>query len=167
MLAQQHRRPRGVAPRDEPGLAHNAGAKRVMTNRPTHGVARSCNNRCTTLFVPPVGAHPAGRVLARWLLMMRDRSDDDALAITQTLLAGCSEANRHSGSQRVGTCRRDRARSTTSHNTGSRRMRPRPAPRPGDHGGARAQTATYDHACSFIALHARHCRHAPATPARP
>jgi len=33
------------------------------------------------------GAHSLKEKLARWLLMMRDRSDDDALAITQSLLA--------------------------------------------------------------------------------
>src|SRR6266545_1551647 len=33
-----------------------------MTNRLTHGLVRSCNNRCTTLFVPHVAAYPAGRV---------------------------------------------------------------------------------------------------------
>jgi Mn-dependent DtxR family transcriptional regulator len=33
------------------------------------------------------GAHNLKQRLARWLLMMRDRSDDDALAITQNLLA--------------------------------------------------------------------------------
>ena len=33
------------------------------------------------------GAHSLKERLARWLLMMRDRSDDDALPITQTLLA--------------------------------------------------------------------------------
>jgi CRP-like cAMP-binding protein len=33
------------------------------------------------------GAHTLKEKLARWLLMMRDRSDDDALAITQSLLA--------------------------------------------------------------------------------
>jgi CRP-like cAMP-binding protein len=33
------------------------------------------------------GAHSLKERLARWLLMMRDRSDDDALAITQNLLA--------------------------------------------------------------------------------
>jgi CRP-like cAMP-binding protein len=33
------------------------------------------------------GAHSLRQRLARWLLMMRDRSDDDALQITQTLLA--------------------------------------------------------------------------------
>jgi CRP-like cAMP-binding protein len=33
------------------------------------------------------GAHSLKERLARWLLMMRDRSDDDALAITQSLLA--------------------------------------------------------------------------------
>jgi CRP-like cAMP-binding protein len=33
------------------------------------------------------GAHSLKKRLARWLLMMRDRSDDDALPITQDLLA--------------------------------------------------------------------------------
>jgi hypothetical protein len=33
-----------------------------MTDRLTHGLVRSCNNRCTTLFVPHVAAYPAGRV---------------------------------------------------------------------------------------------------------
>jgi CRP-like cAMP-binding protein len=33
------------------------------------------------------GAHNLKQRLARWLLMMRDRSDDDALPITQNLLA--------------------------------------------------------------------------------
>src|ERR1700726_1159763 len=33
------------------------------------------------------GAHSLKERLARWLLMMRDRSDDDALQITQNLLA--------------------------------------------------------------------------------
>jgi CRP-like cAMP-binding protein len=33
------------------------------------------------------GAHSLKQRLARWLLMMRDRSDDDALKITQNLLA--------------------------------------------------------------------------------
>ena len=33
------------------------------------------------------GAHSLKERLARWLLMMRDRSDEDALPITQSLLA--------------------------------------------------------------------------------
>jgi DNA-binding transcriptional MocR family regulator len=33
------------------------------------------------------GAHSLRQRLARWLLMMRDRCDDDALQITQSLLA--------------------------------------------------------------------------------
>src|SRR5262249_7874019 len=33
------------------------------------------------------GAHSLKQRLARWLLMMRDRSDDDALPVTQALLA--------------------------------------------------------------------------------
>ena len=35
------------------------------------------------------GAHSLKERLARWLLMMRDRSDDDELPITQNLLAKC------------------------------------------------------------------------------
>jgi CRP-like cAMP-binding protein len=35
------------------------------------------------------GAHSLQERLARWLLMMRDRGDDDALRITQSLLAKC------------------------------------------------------------------------------
>src|SRR5262249_16228109 len=33
------------------------------------------------------GAHSLKQRLARWLLMMRDRSDDDAMPVTQSLLA--------------------------------------------------------------------------------
>jgi CRP-like cAMP-binding protein len=33
------------------------------------------------------GTHSLSQRLSRWLLMMRDRSDDDALPITQNLLA--------------------------------------------------------------------------------
>jgi CRP-like cAMP-binding protein len=33
------------------------------------------------------GAHSLKQRLARWLLMMRDRDDDDVLSITQSLLA--------------------------------------------------------------------------------
>ncbi len=35
------------------------------------------------------GAHSLKQRLARWLLMMRDRSDGDVLPITQDLLAEC------------------------------------------------------------------------------
>jgi hypothetical protein len=35
------------------------------------------------------GAHSLKQRLARWLLMMRDRSDDDALLITQTCSPKC------------------------------------------------------------------------------
>ena len=48
----------------------------------------------TQAFLEPVmvsvacnGAHSLKERLARWLLMMRDRSDDDALPVTQDLLA--------------------------------------------------------------------------------
>ena len=36
------------------------------------------------------GAHSLKERLARWLLMMRDRGDDDTLQITHNLLATCS-----------------------------------------------------------------------------
>src|SRR5450432_1267134 len=42
------------------------------------------------------GAHSLKERLARWLLMMRDRSDDDALPITQSLLAEMLGAQRPS-----------------------------------------------------------------------
>ena len=66
------------------------------------------------------GAHNLKQRLARWLLMMRDRSDDDALQITQNLLAemlGVQQANRHECCPGVGTCRFDCARPTASHDT--------------------------------------------------
>jgi len=40
------------------------------------------------------GAHSLRQRLARWLLMMRDRSDDDTLQITQSLLAEMLGAQR-------------------------------------------------------------------------
>jgi CRP-like cAMP-binding protein len=42
------------------------------------------------------GAHSLKQRLARWLLMMRDRCDDDALLITQDLLAEMLGAQRPS-----------------------------------------------------------------------
>src|SRR3982074_1895667 len=42
------------------------------------------------------GAHSLKERLARWLLMMRDRSDEDTLPITQTLLAEMLGAQRPS-----------------------------------------------------------------------
>jgi len=42
------------------------------------------------------GAHSLKERLARWLLMMRDRSDDDTLLITQELLAEMLGAHRPS-----------------------------------------------------------------------
>jgi CRP-like cAMP-binding protein len=42
------------------------------------------------------GAHGLKERLARWLLMMRDRGDDDALLITQDILAGMLGAQRPS-----------------------------------------------------------------------
>ena len=56
------------------------------------------------------GAHSLKERLARWLLMMRDRSDGDALQISQKPAgrdAGCTETNRHECRRRVGTCRLD------------------------------------------------------------
>jgi CRP-like cAMP-binding protein len=56
------------------------------------------------------GAHSLKQRLARWLLMMRDRGDEDALLITQNLLAemlGCSEADRHECCPRIGARRLD------------------------------------------------------------
>jgi hypothetical protein len=47
------------------------------------------------------GAHSLKERLARWLLMMRDRSDDDALAITQNLLAEMLGVSMPSGSWNV------------------------------------------------------------------
>jgi CRP-like cAMP-binding protein len=47
------------------------------------------------------GAHSLKERLARWLLMMRDRSDDDALAITQDLLAEMLGVHRPSITQAV------------------------------------------------------------------
>jgi CRP-like cAMP-binding protein len=42
------------------------------------------------------GAHSLKQRLARWLLMMRDRSDDDTMALTQNLLAEMLGAHRPS-----------------------------------------------------------------------
>jgi biopolymer transport protein ExbD/TolR len=56
------------------------------------------------------GARSLKERLARWLLMMRDRSDKDALPITQKSSrrnAGCSEANHHECCPRAGTRRFD------------------------------------------------------------
>jgi len=53
------------------------------------------------------GAHSLKERLARWLLMMRDRSDDDALQITQNLLAemlGVQRPTVHECCRGVGTC---------------------------------------------------------------
>ncbi len=47
------------------------------------------------------GAHNLKERLARWLLMMRDRSDDDTLAITQNLLAEMLGVQRPSITQAV------------------------------------------------------------------
>jgi CRP-like cAMP-binding protein len=55
------------------------------------------------------GAHSVKQRLARWVLMMRDRSDGDALPITQNLLAQMLgvKANHHECCRRVGTFRSD------------------------------------------------------------
>jgi CRP-like cAMP-binding protein len=47
------------------------------------------------------GEHSLKERLARWLLMMRDRNDDDALAITQSLLAEMLGVHRPSITQAV------------------------------------------------------------------
>ena len=66
------------------------------------------------------GTHSLKEWLARWLLMMRDRGDDDTLQITQNLLAEMLGVQRPSISnaarelERAGlTC----ARPTASHDT--------------------------------------------------
>jgi CRP-like cAMP-binding protein len=54
------------------------------------------------------GAHNLKERLARWLLMMRDRSDDDTLAITQNLLAEMLGVQRPSITQAVRELQRAR-----------------------------------------------------------
>jgi hypothetical protein len=61
---------------------------------------------------------PLKQRLARWLLMMRDRGDDDTLGITQDLLAemlGGSPTNDHEGDPGVGTRRFDKLWSKRGH----------------------------------------------------
>ena len=53
------------------------------------------------------GAHSLKERLARWLLMMRDRSDEDALLITQNLLAEMLGVQRPIITRRIRTCRFD------------------------------------------------------------
>ena len=68
------------------------------------------------------GAHSLKQRLARWLLMMRDRGDDDVLSISQDLLAenaGCPEADHHECRPGAGRCRFDYSRPTASHDIGS------------------------------------------------
>jgi CRP-like cAMP-binding protein len=50
------------------------------------------------------GAHSLKERLARWLLMMRDRSDDDTLLISQILLAEMLGVERPSCRRRARTC---------------------------------------------------------------
>ena len=64
---------------------------RAMQSMPSF---RSVMEACVQAFLEQVmvsvacnGAHSLKQRLARWLLMMRDRSDGDALLITQSLLA--------------------------------------------------------------------------------
>ena len=52
------------------------------------------------------GAHSLEQRLARWLLMMRDRSDEDALPITQNLLAEMLGAQRPSITNAAGELQR-------------------------------------------------------------
>jgi CRP-like cAMP-binding protein len=68
-----------------------AAFARAMESMPSF---RSLMNAYVQAFLEQVmvsvacnGAHSLKERLARWLLMMRDRSDGDALPITQTLLA--------------------------------------------------------------------------------
>ena len=66
------------------------------------------------------GAHSLKQRLARWLLMMRDRGDDDALQITQSLLAEMLGVQRPTVTQCCpddGTCRFDCARPAASLDT--------------------------------------------------
>src|SRR5258707_2837863 len=64
------------------------------------------------------GAHSLKERLARWLLMMRDRSDDDVLSITQNLLGEMLGAQRPSITnaarelERAGLIRRGRRQVT-------------------------------------------------------
>ena len=53
------------------------------------------------------GAHSLKQRLARWLLMMRDRSDDDVLQITQNLLAEMLGVQRPSITNAAGALERD------------------------------------------------------------
>jgi CRP-like cAMP-binding protein len=52
------------------------------------------------------GAHSLKQRLARWLLMMRDRSDDDTLQITQNLLAEMLGVQRPSVTNTIGELQR-------------------------------------------------------------
>ena len=64
------------------------------------------------------GAHSLKQRLARWLLMMRDRSDDDTLQITQDLLAemlGVQRPTITNAARRARAGRFDRARPPASH----------------------------------------------------
>jgi CRP-like cAMP-binding protein len=68
-----------------------AAFMRAMGSMPSF---RSLMNAYVQAFLEQVlvsvacnGAHSLKQRLARWLLMMRDRGDDDALQITQSLLA--------------------------------------------------------------------------------
>src|SRR6266403_4009425 len=68
-----------------------AGFTRAMQSMPSF---RSLMHAHLQAFLEQVmvsvacnGAHSLKERLARWLLMMRDRSDDDALQVTQSLLA--------------------------------------------------------------------------------
>ena len=66
------------------------------------------------------GAHSLKQRLARWLLMMRDRSDGDALLITQSLLAEMLGVHRPSITNAFRELERSgsiRVRPTASHDT--------------------------------------------------
>jgi hypothetical protein len=56
----------GPAPSHDERTWPQRSARRVMTNRPTHGLVRSCNNRCTTyLFRMLQRTLPAGCLLTK------------------------------------------------------------------------------------------------------
>jgi CRP-like cAMP-binding protein len=68
------------------------------------------------------GAHSLKQRLARWLLMMRDRSDEDELPDhpePSRRNVGCPKAKHHECRARAGTRRLDRARPAASHDTRS------------------------------------------------
>src|ERR1039458_9432727 len=78
-----------------------ATASRTSMGR-LRGICAECDRRRVRCQAPALTSSPkssppspgCARRLARWLLMMRDRSDEDALLITQSLLAEMSGVQR-------------------------------------------------------------------------